>query len=242
MNKSTMRKRVNNLEKARRAAARSELQSPVADSKRFERMRAFTSSMGVSDSALRKAMVGEKDMSKVLSKLHITTPGQGASKDTKGFTGDGLYQEAPEPYNAGRYHLDDSDYPDSATRMRGDLTNDPASAVNDFRIEQEPTLFRPVMRRMDGTKQVKPSAFGMTSNRKQSVLQRMKSQDLGDRVRKIQSTQPRVVDEPYTFPDVDFDYDMLGAVQSSIANYKKKKGMFNVQDGGGVYSPISNQL
>jgi hypothetical protein len=76
----------------------------------------------------------------------------------------------------------------------------------------------------------------------QSVLQRMKSQELGNKIRDIQSNQPRVISEPYTFPDTDFDYDMLGAVQSSIANYKKKRDAFKVSDDGGVYTPISNQL
>ena len=215
MRKAASRKRINTLEKARRKAkSERKVETP---SRRFDRMRAFTSSMGISDESLREAMRGEKDMSKILDKLKIITPGQGAVRHKAAFTGDGLYEEAPEPYEINREGIGGED------------------SYDDFRVENEPDIFRPVLRTMDRGS----SGFGRGQ---QSVTSRVRSRELGNSIRDIQHNQARVVDQPYTFPNTDFDFDMLGAIQSSIANYEKKKNMFNVKGGGSVYSPISNQL
>jgi hypothetical protein len=223
MKKAATQKRINGLERSRRAAADA-AKSKETPNKRFQRMRAFTSTMGVSDENLKAAMLGENDMSKVLSKLKIVVPGEGVMRHANAFTGDGLYETPPEPYNMGRYKLGDSKYPESAEKERDD--------VNDFRIENTPQLFRPVMRKMDG----KPKDFGMTVNK------RVANERLGDRIRQIQDNQARVVSEPYTFPDTNFDFNMLEAVQTSIASYEKKKNMFKVRSNGDVYTQLANQL
>ena len=218
--KSASKKRVSNLTRKRKVtkarASVTKKNSTVSKSERFNRLRKFTSSMGISDSQLTVAMSGETDMSKILSKLHIITPGEGAVKARAKFTGDGLYDRAPEPYHG---------------RQLGDVDK-----FSDFRTENEPVTFRPVLRRMDG------GGRQMIPRVNMNVRNRMKQRELGSRVAEIQAAQPRIVGEPYRFPNTDFDYDLIGAIQSSIANYKKKKNMFNVDGSPAVYSQLTNQL
>ena len=229
--KALARSRVRKIRTRRSKVKKNEISAPLSnaqkkkDMMKFSSLRKFTSSMGIADNQLRNAIKPSYgNMDNLIKSLGLIIPGSGANKHENKFTGDRLFGNEPRPFN------------DDQKRM----------TFSDFRTEKNPVKFRPVTRKRQfqgqsgsfATGQIFPKGSDLQIGNKQ------KKAELNDIVRSIQENTPRQVDTVFTFPDTDFDFNMLAAVQSSIANYRKAKNKFNVQpnSGGDVFTNISNQL
>jgi len=193
-----------------------------SDSGKVRRLSAFAKSLGINDSAVRRAMKENDDnIGKALKALNITSYLPGATMDTAGKTkkmagSTGLYMTPPEPYNSGRYALGDRKKP------------------FDFRVENtEDSEFRPVLRAQDRR------GFSRT---KGSLAERLKKQEVDAKVREAVFETPRQAGTEYLFPSTDFDFNLEDAVVSSLTNYQIKKNKYKTKGTNFQYSAIAPSL
>jgi len=226
MRKAAARTRINNLEKNRRKSVADLAAKQLSEipSKKFDRLRTFTADYGISDGQLKSSIAKNKgNVSGIMKDLGL---GQNTTAMKNKFdNSDGLFEDPPEPYDSSKYKLGSRD------------------KVSDFRIENEPTQFRPVLRKMDRKNTTRtPSGQIFPSGSDLLISNKQKTQELNDRIIKIQRETPHQVDTPYTFPTTEFDYNLESAILSSIKNYNLKKNKYKVAAGGAQYSDLSNQL
>lgn len=199
--------------KRKKKPAVSKVQKKKSDSQ-FERMRQFTNSMGISDQLLKSTMAKTKgDTGATLDAL-------GINKKFKSTVGsDHLFGDVPRAYNS-KEGLD---------------------SFRSFQVEEESEIFRPIVRHMDiSSRSVRGNSGRLFPPGSDLLLSNKKKRaDLNDVINAIQGSAPRQVDTPYTFPDTGEAFNMIDAIQSSIANYKKAKNLFGSER---QYSNISNQL
>ena len=106
--------------------------------------------------------------------------------------------------------------------------------MSDFRIENtDTTEFRPVLRSQDRR--------GFSQSGGGSLAKRLEKQELDEKINSAIFETPHQPGEPYTFPTLDFNFNLEEAVQSSLANYTIRKNKYAVKNGGYQFSAISNQ-
>ena len=199
--------------KRKKKPAVTKVQKKKSD-QQFERMRQFTNSMGISDQLLKSMMAKTKgDTGATLDALGIN------KKFKDGFGSDHLFGDVPRAYNSKEGY----------------------SSFRDFRVEEEADLFRPVVRRQDlASRSVRGNSGQLFPAGSDLLLSNKKKRaTLDDVINAIQGNTPRQADVPYTFPDTGEPFNMIDAIQTSIANYKKQKNLFGSKP---QYSNISNQL
>lgn len=131
-------------------------------------------------------------------------------KKTELFTGNRLFGEPPK--HSKMFKFSDEKTPDSGDPVKREAERLRASKRN-------------IMRSKVNTRPPTGGMFPEGSDLLKSS--RDKRRELDDIVKSLRENVPQQVDEPFTFPNTDHDFDMLTAVQTSIASFRAAKNKFN---------------
>jgi hypothetical protein len=92
-------------------------------------------------------------------------------------------------------------------------------------------LMTPTLRKSDILKII--ATPQLTAEQLEEETRRAESEEFAQAVNNLhRDVQMAAPEEPFTFPDTEYNFNLQEAVQASIANYKRAKNKFNVSGGG----------